>query len=72
MTGPSVNSSSRGAADKRAANRRLVALGQGFKRPPGSLREDGLTGPEIVEIWRRTGSIASGISTSDGGKRGGR
>lgn len=62
MKAPALN-------EKRAANRRLVALGQGFKRPPGSLREDGLTGPEIVEIWRRTGSIASG---SNGGKRGSR
>lgn len=47
------------AEQRRAENRRRVAAGQGFKRPPGSMREDGLTGPEILEIWNRTGAMAA-------------
>lgn len=59
-------------AEKRATNRRQVV--QMRMEPPhhraGSLREDGLTGTEVLEIWKRTGATA--YDTKVHGKRGAR
>lgn len=46
-------------AEKRRRNRALVARMRAETPPktPGTLRSDGLTGAEILEIWQRSGKI---------------
>lgn len=53
-------------ADRRAANRRRVAIDAAVPRPAGSIRADGLTGADVLEIWARTGKVGGPVPTKTG------
>lgn len=37
------------------------------RKTPGTLRSDGLTGAEVIEIWKRSGKITPDRGPAEGG-----